>query len=302
MQLKMCPRACPVCGSTDTSQVFAEEDFDPEAWGSLAFASRKPPEYMHYRLISCRTCDLLYANPVPDLPTLAHAYDEAAFDSGEEAAFAAHTYASFLPGICKSLPDLKGALDIGTGDGAFMEELLKHNFTDVAGVEPSAAPIAAAKEHIRPLIRHALFRPDDFSEERFRLITCFQTIEHLYEPLAVCRDAYGLLKEQGALFLICHNRKGFVNRALKFKSPIMDIEHLQLFSPQSAQRLLSEAGFKNIVVKPVINRYPLRYWMRLFPWPKSMKDKIVKNVAQSKLGSLPVALPVGNLAVIGYKV
>jgi hypothetical protein len=50
------------------------------------------------------------------MDSIAVAYDQAAFDSGEEAAYAAHTYASFLPEITRNLPDRVGALDIGTGD------------------------------------------------------------------------------------------------------------------------------------------------------------------------------------------
>ncbi len=37
-----------------------------------------------------------------------------------------------------------GALDIGTGDGAFLAELLRAGYTDVIGIEPSSAPIEAA--------------------------------------------------------------------------------------------------------------------------------------------------------------
>ena len=42
-----------------------EEALDPEALDELAFASRKPPEYMHLRLLECPVCDLLYADPAP---------------------------------------------------------------------------------------------------------------------------------------------------------------------------------------------------------------------------------------------
>jgi hypothetical protein len=68
------PRACPLCGSDDDRHVFADADFDPARLDGFAFASRKLPEYMHHRLISCPGCDLLYANPVPTLGTIARAY------------------------------------------------------------------------------------------------------------------------------------------------------------------------------------------------------------------------------------
>src|SRR5438270_5176078 len=137
----MAERACPVCGSVDASHVYAESNVDAARLDQFSFASLKLPEYMHHRLVECRACDLLYASPVPATPDLAKAYEEAAFDSGPEAHYAARTYARFLPEICGSVPDRGGAIDIGTGDGAFLEELLSAGFTDVVGVEPSAAPI-----------------------------------------------------------------------------------------------------------------------------------------------------------------
>src|SRR5208337_126483 len=119
--------------------------------GNFAFASRKTPEYMHYRLVECPACDLLYAAPLPTLRTLAQAYHHAAFDSSQEAHFAARTYAQGLGKFANFLPEKRGALDIGTGDGAFLEELLSKGFKEVKGVEPSQAPIQASLPKVKPL-------------------------------------------------------------------------------------------------------------------------------------------------------
>jgi hypothetical protein len=92
-EIKLEIRTCPICGSSDESKVFAQANFDMSKLGEFAFASRKLPEYMHYRLIECPTCDLLYASPSLALQQLAEAYHEAAFDSSEEAHYASRTYA-----------------------------------------------------------------------------------------------------------------------------------------------------------------------------------------------------------------
>lgn len=297
----MVARPCPVCGSDDASNLFAEANFDTGKLDKYAFASRKMPEYMHHRLISCPDCDLLYANPVPTIDSLSQAYNEAAFDSAEEARFASRTYGNFLPDIVSKLPDQAGALDIGTGDGVFLEQLLSRGFSHVIGVEPSTAPIEAARPRIRPFIKHDIFRPEDYEQRTFSLITCFQTIEHLSDPLQMCRDAYSLLKRGGALFLIGHNRRSVSARLLGRKSPIFDIEHLQLFSPESAQQLLKRAGFTRIELKTVRNRYPLHYWLKLFPIPTTPKRKLINLLKRLRIGYLQIPLPAGNMAVIGYK-
>lgn len=297
----MVNRSCPLCGSTDESRVFAEADFDLTKLDAFAFASRKLPEYMHYRLIECPTCDALYASPVPTADSISQAYHEAAFDSQDEARYAARAYGSFLASIRSRLPDLRGALDIGAGDGAFLEELLDAGFTEVMGVEPSAAPIAAASARARPLLRQGLFRPEDYPSSSFSLITCFQTLEHLGDPMEMCRAAQRLLKPGGAVFVIAHDRRSLSARVLGLKSPIFDIEHLQLFSPTSARELLQRAGFPDVELKTVHNRYPLRYWLKLFPLPLPLKRPALRALDKLRLGSLAIEIPAGNLAAIGYK-
>ena len=281
--------------------MLASAEIDESRLDAYAFASRKTPEYMHYRLISCPSCDLLYASPSPSAAALAAAYRDAAYGSSEEARFAANTYVELLAGVLGRLPDRAGALDIGAGDGAFLEELLALGFTDVSGVEPSEAPIAAAREDVKPLLRRGLFAAKDFSAGSFSLVTSFQTLEHVDDPLGVCRDAFSLLKEGGAAVFVCHNRRALSARILGFKSPIFDIEHLQLFSPASAWFLLERAGFTDIRVRPIWNRYPLHYWLRLLPLPPSWKEPLMAAAKASGFGHWTIALPAGNLAAIGFK-
>ena len=301
MQIDMVARACPLCGSTDESNVFADADFDPAGWDEYAFASRKMPEYMHYRLVLCPCCDLLYASPLPTLEMLARAYQDAAYNSETESEYASRTYARFLPTLMDRIPDLDGALDIGAGDGTFLAQLLAHGFSRVVGVEPSQAAISAARGRFKPLIRHGLFCADDFRDERFSLITCFQTMEHLYDPLKICREVFSLLKPGGAVFLICHNRRSLSAVFLGLKSPIFDVEHLQLFSYRSASFLLAKAGFTNIATMPVINRYPLRYWLKLAPLPQKLKQGAMAYLGNHDLGDLSFPLFAGNLAIVGSK-
>lgn len=294
-------RSCPVCGSGDESRVFAEARFDLARLDRHAFASRKLPEYMHFRLVQCPTCDLVYASPVPSAEGLARAYDEAAFDSAAEARAAAATYGRLLEPLLRRLPDLGTAIDVGTGDGAFLEELAAVGFETVIGVEPSAAPIAAAKPHVRPWIRHGTFREADFPVGVASLVSCFQTLEHLPDPAAFCRSAWRLLKPGGAVVVVGHDYRSTVNRLLGRRSPIFDIEHLQLFSRRSLGETLRRAGFGELAVRPIVNRYPLHYWLKLAPLPAVLKRRLVGVLRTTPLGQLPLSLPVGNIVAVGFK-
>lgn len=296
---ELAERGCPICGSTDDREIFAPQQLDLAALDEHAFASRKRPEHQRLRLVSCPTCDLVYASPVPSPEALARAYEGAAFDSGEEARYAARSYAEQLDGLLDALPDRRGALDIGTGEGAFLAELLKLGFSDVGGVEPSSAPIAAASPEVSALIEHGVFRPGVRAPGSLSLVTCFQTIEHVPDPAELVREAAALLKPGGALVLVCHDRRAPINRALGMRSPIVDIEHMQLFSPRSIGELLRRAGLQGVGHRSIRNRYPVRYWARLAPIPKSLQPVVSSTLERSGLAKRPLTIPVGNLLAWG---
>ena len=297
----MIERLCPLCGDTDASTLFAQARFDPARLGEFAYASRKLPEYMHHRLMLCSCCDVIYASPVPDTSELESAYETAAFDSQQEAAYAAETYITSLRSVFDRLPDRVGALDIGAGDGAFCGELMSIGFSNVTGLEPSSAPIAAAAENVQACLRQVMFAPGLFPPAQFSLVTCFQTIEHVSSPAQLCHQAVRLLKPGGALCLVAHNRRAISCRLLGRRSPIFDIEHLQLFSPMSLQHLFAEAGLRSIVVKPLYNRYPISYWTRLFPFPSAIKTALLWSLRASHAGQIPLLLPAGNLLAYGFR-
>jgi SAM-dependent methyltransferase len=298
---EMTPRSCPVCGDEDDANVFAEQKLDQSLLDENAFASRKAPEHMRLRLVSCPVCDVVYASPLPSAEALAAAYDTAAFESGEEARYAARSYAEQIGDLVDRLPDRDAALDIGTGEGAFLHELLALGFNQVTGVEPSSAPIAAADPAVRGLIEHGIFEPGLRRSESQTLITCLQTIEHIRDPAPIIEAAVEMLKPGGTLVLVCHDRRAFVNRALGLKSPIVDIEHMQLFSPRSASELLSRAGLEGVGMRPIRNRYPIRYWARLAPIPSGLRDPFDNLLERSGVAGRPLTVNVGNLLVWGTR-
>jgi SAM-dependent methyltransferase len=300
MKLEFIPRACPLCGGDDF-QVLAEATIVEGRLTDSAFASRKLPEYMHSRMVECNLCGMLYANPVLRPETLADAYKEASFDSVAESRLAAVTYRTLLEPHLNALPTRTSALDIGAGDGAFVEELLALGFTDVVGVEPSEAPLDAAKPAIRGYLKCGIFAAEQFAPESLDLITCFQVIEHVWDPVKITSDALALLKPGGLFFIVAHNRRAFSARVMGTKSPIFDIEHLQLFDMRTGTTLLRNAGFSSIKVSSVQNEYPVDYWLKLFPLPGTLKSGVRRLAGISGIGNLLLSLPAGNLAVVGQK-
>ena len=296
------PRDCPVCGSSSQTGVpFLEGNIRADRVDAMSFASRKAPEYMSYALSRCPTCDAVYAREAPATSELGAAYHSAGFDSKAEALDAAETYERALRSRLAPMRDKRGVLEIGTGTGAFLQRLRELGFTGLVGVEPSRAAIDAADEDIRPSIREGLFRGADFEAASFSLIACFMTLEHVAEPAVILRDAHRLLKPGGLLACVVHDWRAWNNRLLGRRAPIIDIEHLQLFSRKSVDELCRRCGFVGIECRSFRNRYRWSYWNRMLPLPSPLKRASESFLAGSGLGGLRLSMNVGNLMVVAHK-
>ena len=291
-------RACPVCGSGVGSREVWPARLDPASLGGFAYASRKEPDGMHLRLVECVGCGILYATPAPNPDDLARLYRAASFDGGDAGDAAARTYAAVLAAFEARLPGRVGALDIGTGTGAFLEELLGRGWARVRGVEPSSAPVAAARAGVRHLIVEDVFRPGMFGAERFALATCFMTLEHVPDPLSLSKAVRESMMPGGAFMVVVHDRRFWLNRLLGMRSPIVDVEHLQLFCPDSLRALFTRAGYRDVSVAPITNAYPLSYWVRLLPLPRVLRAMVLASLG--RFGRVEIGAQVGNMVGVGW--
>lgn len=306
MNQKTDNNVCPLCRNTNTI-IYSKSNYDINNITDYSFASRKNPEYMHYTLMKCKDCDLLYSVDIVNKEKFYNMYAEASFDSKNEASFASKTYIKYFDKVYKKLhikseKNINLAMDIGTGEGSFLKELLDYGVKNVIGVEPSKEAINQADETVKKYILEGFFNVENFYDKKFDLITCFQAIEHIENPLNLFNDIYKLLNENGALFIVCHSYNSLVNRILGIKSPIYDIEHLQIFSKKSVKKIFELSGFKNIEVFSISNNYPLSYWVKLFPFPGKIKKALLKFLNATLIGNIKIPINVGNIGCIGYKI
>lgn len=294
-------RTCPICNaSSDESRHFLAENINPEKISNFTFASRKLPEYMCHHLVQCRVCDLVYADKPPKEVELAESYHTAAYDSSEEADDAAKSYITGIQSALARLKCRKSALEIGTGTGIFLEHLKSAGFTTLVGVEPSSAAIAAAPEYRRSWIREGMFDENDFQPQSFDLICCFMTMEHVRDPMELSQAAFRLLRPGGVFLTVTHDYRSMVNRLLGKRSPIIDIEHLQIFSPHAIRELFEKSGFKDVFVGSFKNSYSLRYWVRLSPIPGFFKLPLGRLLSLPVFSTLRLGINVGNMITAGF--
>ena len=287
-------RPCPACGGIGKEKFSA--NIEEEKISPFSYSSRKRPELMHYALMECQSCRTLFVEKVPDLDELIENYVIASFDSRIESEYAAKTYGKYLNRL--DLIRNRRILDIGCGDGTFLKKATSLGAESVLGIEPSHGAFESAGE-VGNLIRIIPVEQCDYQFE-FDLVTCFQTLEHLVDPKTVLSKMCSAAISGGYVAVVCHNRLSLVNRLMGRRSPIFDIEHLQMFSVEGLEKIFQSTNLEIVVSKQILNSYPLGYWLRLFPMPKIMKD-FFESRRDSFLMRIPVSLFVGNRLVVASK-
>lgn len=279
-------RPCPTCGGTD-STLCRKSRGEGRRLQSTSYSARKTPEAVYPAYRRCRACRTFYASPAPAPEGLD--YENCDDIAEEEAEWAARAYVKFLEPRLPSIA--RGpAVDIGCGKGNFLARLSPQQFPERVGFE--LARHVPDREGIR--IERKVFGD---LERKAALITAFQVLEHVPSPLEVLTSARESLVEDGLFFTVAHNEESWAHRALGKRSPMLDHQHFQLFSPKTLAGALRRAGFREVETFPFANTYPLHYWAKLAPLPDRLKHWL-RGKAWSER---PVELSLGNFAAFARR-
>lgn len=281
--------ACPLCSGGVDDILYRERLSGAHA---TDFSARSTSiGETHFRIVRCSGCGLVRSDPIYRPETIHKLYEQSQFLYSDVAGFAAATYRRLF---LKSLPSVGSTariLDVGCGNGFFLEALLAAGFDDVWGVEPSVDACAAAPTELGGRIFNEHFPADSLAKGSVDVITSFHLLDHVTDPVAFLCECKTLLKPGGWLLIVCHNERSLSAKILGERSPIYDVEHVFLFNLRTIRALATRAGLSAIRSWPILNSYPLHYWMRYTP--------LVRGVELPKgLADWPVSLPAGNMALV----
>lgn len=300
--LRLRPTKCAICGIKGGATELYEANLTLEAFTPDVFSARRLPDRVHYRMVRCNTCALIRSDPVADAQFLAQLYAQSSFDYDSEVSNLKRTYGRYLAKVTPHLPSARRSLlEIGCGNGFFLEEALSHGYKDVWGVEPSTAAVRLASPAVRDRIVCDVMHPGLFEPELFDVICLFQVFDHISEPTALLDICRGLLKPNGLMLFLNHNVDSLSFRLLGNRSPIVDIEHTYLYSPRTMTTLLGRHGFTVCDQGRVFNRYSMRYLSQLLPAPKRLKGFMLDASQRSRFGRVSLSVPLGNLFLIARK-
>jgi SAM-dependent methyltransferase len=137
-------------------------------------------------------------------------------------------------------------LDIGCSSGGFLGTMRNGDWK-LHGIEITAATADKAKSATgaEVFVGDAVDAP--FGLESFDVVTCFDVLEHVYEPRKFLAKVLDWLKPSGIFYAILPNIDSWEARA--FRSYWYGLElprHLYHFSPRSLRRLMASLGFEEV--------------------------------------------------------
>lgn len=212
-----------------------------------------------FPLVDCPRCGLRYVSPRLSQEALKDLYSRDYFQSTSSVTAGYDDYLKDRENLIKTarkkLKLIKrykeggSLLDIGCAVGFFLKVCQDEGF-EVMGVElsPFAAHYAKESLGLRVLVGQLL----DLSlpSESFDVITMWDVIEHLPDPLTELREIERLLRPEGILVIMTPNIASLVakiagKRWLLYMKPQ---EHLYYFSPTTLKAMLRKAGFEVVKV------------------------------------------------------
>jgi 2-polyprenyl-3-methyl-5-hydroxy-6-metoxy-1,4-benzoquinol methylase len=132
-------------------------------------------------------------------------------------------------------------LDIGCSSGAFLESMKGPDW-QLSGIEMSAETAKRAAARTGGYIFAGDIMDAPFAPQSFDVITCFDVLEHVYDPRKVLAKVAEWLKPGGIYYVLVPNIDSGEARAFKTYWYGLELpRHLSHFSPESLGRLAKSA-------------------------------------------------------------
>jgi SAM-dependent methyltransferase len=241
------PKACGLCGE------------DQE----LDYLYRKNV----YPILRCRSCTLVYVDAALTEEDLDRIYGASFFNIGSK--FAGEVSS---PGAANAalrverllqLPEvgLDCWLDVGCANGDFLLAA-GGQVKRTCGVEISSYASEAARQRGIEAIWRGDFLEAQLPRTGFDLISMWDYIEHVQEPLANLRKAYELLRPGGYLALSTGDIGSPIARLMgRIWHLMIPPKHLYFFSRSTLRSMLTTAGYYNITIRYYGKRVPADFML-----------------------------------------
>ena len=311
---------CNLCGADDAVEIIPST-LDPEGksespprdrarqgnWS--AYACTSGGYGLHGPIVRCRRCGLVYVAPRPNHDDVVGIYTAVkdplyvAERAGRVLTFEHH----LRPMERFTGPaDGRRLLDVGAYTGVFVEIASDHGW-NAWGVEPSAWAVAEARSQGLQMVLGTLEDADvgeggPLAHGSFSVVTMWDVIEHVADPLATLQAAWHALKPGGYLVVHTMDLDSFFARLMGSRWPWFMEMHLTYFTRSTLRHMLEAAGF-TVFWMGAQGRYLHAGYLasrvtalfRRSPVTRLLGPSLEWAVNMTKLSNLPLRVNLGDL-------
>jgi len=290
--------SCNLCGSQKTRLLYPSTlPANPSDGEDERYRCTSSRYGIHPPIVQCQVCGLVYVNPRPEEALILRGYQEMVDETYlAEREGRVLTFKRNLRPLERLTSHVDGQrlLDVGCHIGVFLEIARKRGW-EAWGVEPSRWAAAQAREKglrvITGTLREAAL-PDEF----FDVVTMWDVIEHLTDPLDELQEVHRVLKEGGMLCVHTMDIESPLARIMGERWPWFMEMHLYYFSRSTLARMLEKAGFW--VIRTVTQGRFLRLGYlasRLEPYSARLSHFLRGLIGSLGLAGVPVPINLGDL-------
>ena len=274
--------ACRLCGQTLT-RPFLLADMPASAQGFEADAAAASAVTVDMKLYQCSGCGLVqYDGP------LVPYYREVIRSSKLSEPMMNFRRSQFQSVVDTVDGAASSVFELGCGDGEYLD-IFRELGLETAGIEGSVTLSQRGRDKGHDVTTGFLTETDMPSalSERFDIVSSFNFIEHLPDPLASLRELAGFLRPGGAALLEVPNYD-MISEFHLFNEFIPD--HRFYFTQETFGALLSQAGFQIIecsaiwdsyIISVVARKRPVADWSPFETARQRMKQEIAAFFANS---------------------
>jgi len=231
---------CDLCGNTRCAFLFEAKDRLHGYEGTFTY-------------VRCQNCGLVYMNPQISSEDIVNFYPDDYAPHQAIPASKKKNYNAYKAKLKKRLPMASAfnhltpksrLLDVGCGNGAFLNKIRILTGCQVYGVDVSKAAADVAKHAYGLNILTGTVLESDFPASCFDVITMWSCLEHVNNPSEVLQKLYTLLKQDGNCVISTPNFDSLNAKIFKDKWYHLDCpRHLYIFTPKTITDLLQKSSF-----------------------------------------------------------
>jgi SAM-dependent methyltransferase len=232
-------RDCVVCGQAHPRLLFPKDGFS---------------------MVQCGTCSAVYVGEDPARIDFEALYGEDYYTGGTEGVFAdyvgqeavrrahARRRLQLLRTLPPRIPRHGRLLDVGCAAGFFLAEAQAHY--EVQGVELSTWSSAFARDRLKLPVFTGTLQQAGLPANHFDVITLWDVIEHVPEPLPVLAEAARVLKPGGRLVLTTGDwGSAYAQRRGADWHLMTPPWHLTMFTRATLARAAQRAGLRVVGIR-----------------------------------------------------